>query len=93
MLLKHLALNYHLEAKRISLIKGTIKMNVSKDQAFAIQRRSAKIAFELSQEGLDGYMTAVAILGWMISTMPKALADQLSETLTEDIRNFPGYPK
>lgn len=68
-------------------------MKISKDQAFAIQRRSVKIALELSQEGLDGYMTALAILGWMISTMPKHLADELSSTLTEEIRKFPGYPK
>lgn len=65
----------------------------SKQQSLAIQERSMKIAQELIEEDFDGWMTAVAVLGWIAGAMPKPLADEITRTLMEDVRRFPTYPK
>lgn len=66
---------------------------ITLQQASAINDRSRKIARELSEEGLLGWFTAMAVLGWLLSNQSKELADDLTRDLTNEIRAFPGYPK
>jgi len=64
-----------------------------KGEAEAVANRALKIAQELSEEGIRGYTTAVAIISLLLSGMPKVVADIMTDNLVEEIRNFPGYPK
>lgn len=67
-------------------------MSFSISKSLAIKQRSFKIAQELAAEGFDGWMTGVAILGWMLTAFPKPIADTLTEGLKDDLRQFPEYP-
>lgn len=67
-------------------------MVMSSSKAAAIQQRSMKIAQELAAEGFDGWMTGIAILGWMLTAFPKPIADVLTEGLKDVLRQFPEYP-
>lgn len=62
------------------------------EKAYAIQKRSEKIAQELLEDGIDGWMTALAVVGWLLGTMPKNIADKLTEDMKDDLRKFPTYP-
>lgn len=66
---------------------------VTIQEALAIKQRSQMIAKELSEEGIHGWLTALTIIGWLLSTQSKEVADDLTKNLTNEIRDFPGYPK
>lgn len=69
-------------------------MNLPNDQeCLAIEDRSRKIAKELSEEGGYGWLTAMTIVGLLTSGMSKEVTDDLTKNLTNEIRDFPGYPK